>query len=209
MVGCGELQKPKEHAMTDYVSNFRKQRDILWNPDIRDKMAILTGANKEHQKEIPEEHQKQIVKNYVAMYFTLAAINWCHGMTLGMAWQKALEQMDAYIKSKTKIANHPMRKYLTEMHAIRRREMAKEIMTNPHANDKLSLNPETAAKWESFSTKHFQKNKNALNMLYKQYMPKQPINVQTNENSFKVAQEKMFTKMQQILLQQKMAQRAA
>lgn len=194
--------------MTDF-SKFQNEKNILSHPDIQQNMMILMGGGKEKEQELTQEQQKQITRNYIAMYFALGAVNWCQGTTLGVAWQKALNQMDSFVESKTKIANHPMSQYLAKIHAQHRREMSKAIMTSPYANYKLMISPELAKGWSDFATKHFQENKNALNGLYNKLMPNQKLEKQSENNPFKMAQDKMCNKMQSIWLQHKLNQYAA
>ncbi len=190
--------------MTDNFENFQNERNILLRPDVQNDMLILMGGQKEKTRDLTKEQQNQITKNYVAMYFSLAAVNWCQGTTLGIAWQKALEQMDSFIKAKIKVENHPMTKWLAKIHSRHHREMSKEIMTNQNANNKISMSPESAKKWSAFSAKHFEENKNSLNGLYNQLMPQQKVQQQSENNPFKMAIDKISKTMQTIMLQQKL-----
>lgn len=200
--------KTKECAMTDDFASFQNERDILLNPDVQDKMAILMGTKKENQPELTPEQQKQITKNYIAMFFSLGVIYWCNGATLGVAWQKALEQMDSFVKTKIKVVNHPMAKYLNKLHEKHRHDTSKEIMMNPNSNMKLDLPAKVAKQWADFATKHFQENKGALNNLYQQLMPQQQMAEESKKEPFKTAQEKTLKMMQQLMLQYQIRQRS-
>ena len=201
-------KKPKECAMANDFENFQNERQLL-NKDIQNKMAILMGAEPEKQVELTREQKKQITKNYIAMYYSLAWLNWCNGMSLGTAWQKALEQMDGFVVGKAKIANHPMIGFLKELHAKHRQKMAKEIMTSKYADIKLELDSQRYKDYVGNVVQSFEENKNALNDLYNQLMPKQKTAEHDAKQPFKMAQDKALQMMQQLLwIKRAMGQRS-
>ena len=180
-------------------------QDLNSNPNILDfqqKQMMMMGIQK-NQIKLSREEIKKIKQNYVGMFYALAAINWSQGMTLGMAWQKALRQMDAFVASKTKIQNHPMNQYLVKMHTEFRRDMSKTIMTNQYSEEKL--NPRLAKCFMAYGTKRVKETKGALNNLYQKYMPKQNVQQKTGINSFDIAKQNI----QRMLLQQMVYQHAA
>ena len=84
------------------------------NLELYQKKIMMMGGHIENQVKLSPEQIKQLKKDYSMMFIGLTSINWSKGVTLGTAWQKALEQMDGFIAAKTKIANHPINKYLIE-----------------------------------------------------------------------------------------------
>ena len=163
---------------------------------------MMGGALKVIQNKLSPMEIEKMKKDYVGMYYGLASINWGQGMTLGMAWQKALEQMDAFVASKAKIPNHPANSELIKYHNQFRRDMAKSIMTSDYTGEKL---PEHLKKsFLTYGTKRVKETKNALNDMYKKHMPKQEMQKTTNGKSFDIAKQKQL-----LLLQQMMNQRVA
>lgn len=184
--------------MANDFENFQNARQLL-NQDIQSKMAILMGIKPEKQIELTPEQKNQITKNYIAMYYSLAWINWCNGASLGTAWQKALEQMDGFVAGKIKVANHPMVGFLKELHVKHRQKMAKEIMTSKYADIKLELDSQRYKAYVGNIVQRFEENKNALNGLYNQLMPKQKTEEIDAKQPFKMAQDKALQMMQQLL----------
>lgn len=181
------------------ANDFEKFQNERVNQEIQNKMAILMGGKPEKQPQLTPEQKKQITKNYIAMFYSLGWVNWCNGASLGTAWQKALEQMDGFVAGKTKVANHPMAGFLKELHAGHRKNMSKEIMTSKYAEMKLNLEPQMVRVWIGSIVKHFEENKNALNGLYNQLMPKQKTETLNKEQPFKMAQNKTLQMIQQQL----------
>jgi hypothetical protein len=164
----------------------------------------MTQQLNTHKKTLNQKEIKQIKKDFLKMYFALTAINWAHKMTLGMARQKALEQMRAFVESKMKIQNHPLNKHLIQFHNEFRRNMSKHIMTSGYSEKKL--NPELAEKLIRFGTIKTKEAKSGINSLYQKYMPKQnakPIEIK------KFIFIKQNIKIQPMILQNMARQRAA
>lgn len=194
--------------MANDFENFQNARQLL-NQDIQSKMAILMGVKPEKQIELTPEQKNQITKNYIAMYYSLAWINWCNGASLGTAWQKALEQMDGFVAGKIKVANHPMVGFLKELHVKHRQKMSKEIMTSEFADVKLNLDSQRYKVYMGNVAQHFEESKNALNGLYNQLMPKQKTEKIDNTQPFKMVQTKALQMMQQLLwLKRSLGQRS-
>lgn len=158
-------------------------------------------------KKISTDEIKKIKENYIGMYYGLVSVNWGRGMTLGMAWQKGLEQMDGFIAGKTKMLNHPLNKEILKIHSEFRRDMAKEIMSSEYANEKLE--PALAKSFIEYGTKRVKETKDYLNGMYQKYMPEKTDAKQSNTKSFDVAKQKTQQLMQQLIAQQFLKQRAA
>lgn len=181
---------------------------LFQNPEIQQKMLILAGHKIEPAKELSAEIKKQIQKDYTAMFYSIAAINWCRGGTLGMAWQKGLEQMNSFVLTKMQQPNNPVGKYLSQFHNEFKKDMAKDIMTGQHSGDKLELAPEFIKDWIEYATNKFKEKMSHLNGLYKQYVSdKQVDNAKTK--SFENGKQNAMNLMQQMLIQQMLRGRAA
>jgi len=178
------------------------------NSEFQKKQFMLMGGEmKNINNKLSAEEIKQITKNYRDMYFALTSINWGMGMTLGMAWQKALEQMDSFVAAKTKVENHPMNAELTKIHREFRRNMAKHIMTSEYAEEKLDEHHKKM--FISYGEKMCVKSKKVLNDIYQKHMPKMEITKQPIGFKFQLAQQKTQNIIQQMILQQQIGERAA
>ena len=179
----------------------------LQNMKFRQKQIVMMGGgiNQQTKKLSPAEIE-QMKKNYVAMYFGFTSINWGMGKTLGMSWQKALEQMDGYVMSKVKIPNHPANAELIKFHTEFRRDMAKFIMTNPYTNVKLKEHHKKL--FLDYGTKRVKESKNTLDKIYEQHMPSMDVKSQSKDNKFDVANRNLQQVIQSMLLQNEY-QRAA
>jgi len=185
------------------------KENFLMNPEIQQSMAMLMGGDKKETKQLSEEQKKQIIKKYVNMFYSLAAINWCNGTTLGVAWQKALNQMDEFVKSKTKVLNHPMNPYLVAVHAKYKRHISETLLTNKHVNEKLNMSKELKEEWKRFASANVGKDMEFFNNLHKEFMPEQNITKLPVAEPFKKAQDKALSKMQQLIFLQQMRERRA
>lgn len=177
------------------------------NLELRQQQMMMFGAGEKHKVKLNEQEIKQVHKNYVGMYYGFVSINWSQGMTLGMAWQKALQQMDAFVETKTKVQNNPLNEHLIKIHSEFRRNMSKNIMTSENANCKL--NPKFKQSFADYGMNSLKKNKSALDNLHKKYMPQNSIDKTQTTESLKNATQKTQELMQQLMLQQMIKSRAA
>ena len=158
-----------------------QENNLSPNELLKKRNLMLNACVESEQQKLSKEEIAKIKKDYVGMYFALTSINWGQGMTLGMAWQKALTQMDAFIESKMKIANHPANIELLKYHTERRRLMAETAMKSEYANEKL-----TECQRKVFfkdGEEILSASKKSLDSTYEKHMPKQkesknPVNVQ-------------------------------
>ena len=199
--------------MSEYLNynDFIKSQNrngIFSHPDVQQKILMLMGKEKNKKLELTKDEEKNIVSSYVKMYVALAVVRWCRGETLGVARQKAFEQMNNFVKSKTNVA-HPMNKYLLGINGQVHREMAQINMTDKNSDKKIEINSSLAQKWSVEITKVFQEHLKNLNEMYKKYMPEKDIKKMPATKSFEAAKQKAQQLMQQILLLQKTNQRAA
>ena len=173
----------------------------LQNMEFRQKQIVMMGGgiNQQTKKLSPAEIE-QMKKNYVAMYYGFVSINWGMGKTLGVSWQKALEQMDGFVMSKTKIPNHPGNTELVKFHKEFRRDMAKSIMMNPYSSKKL--NEVFKKSFVEYGTKRVKESKAVLDEMYKRYMPVTNVKPSSNDiRSFDVANRILRQRVQNMFLQ--------
>ena len=169
----------------------------------RKQFIMMGGPLKVVQNKLSHAETEKMKKDYVGMYYGLTSINWGHSMTLGMAWQKALEQMDAFVASKVKIQNHLVNTELMKYHTEFRRNMAKNIMTSKYADEKL---PERLKKsFVDYGTKWVKETKGALDKMYKAHMPKQEAPKAPNIKTFDIVKQKTLQLMQQQMITQRAA----
>ncbi len=177
--------------------------------ELQQKQFIMIGGTIENQKKLSPEEIKQIRKNYREMYYGLTSLNWSKGMTLGMAWQKALEQIESFIVGKTKKANHPVNECLIKIHTRFKKEMSRHIMNRAGKESESKLSPRLMKIFAEDGIKMTQKGKDVLNQFYQKYMPQQNISDKQSVHKFEIVKQKAQQLMQQIMLQQKTMQRAA
>ena len=200
--GADWTKKPKERAMTEILQ--KNQIDFEFQ---QKQFLMMGGSIKTVKEKLSQAEIEKMKKNYVGMYYALTSINWGQGMTLGMAWQKALEQMDAFVASKVKIRNHPANQELLNYHKEFRRHQSKFIMTNEYADMKLTENLKKP--FLDYGTKRLNETKSALDEMYKAHMPEQQLQTAPVAKQFDIAKNKTQQLMQQILIQQMTNQRAA
>lgn len=152
-----------------YSSEFSNEQ-ILSHPDVKQRTLMMHGETKDKKLELTKEQEQQIARNFSIMFYELTTIHWCNGATLGRAWQKALEQMSSFVKTKSNLG-HPMNKYLHALDNQYRREISERIMTSEYSDSKIEMNPELAKKWSDIATKRFQGCLKNMNDMYKEYMP--------------------------------------
>lgn len=183
-------------------------RNNVQNFDLQQKQIMMMGGivDKKQNKLSPETI-RQIQKDYVKMYYGFVSINWGMGKTLGVSWQKALEQMDGYVASKLKVGNHPLNSELIKMHREFRRDMAKAIMTNPYTDEKLK--EQYKKSFLDYGTKCVKESKKSLDNMYIAHMPKQSEKQQIASVKFNFATQRTQQMLQQMLMYQRINQRAA
>lgn len=158
--------------MMNNTENVDNGINIFSKPEIQQQMAVLMCGKQQEKQDLTTQQKEAITQSYMEMYFALAAFNWGGGMTLGVAWQKALEQMHAFVSSKAKTVSNPVNKYLVGVHAQHRRDMSERMMFSPNAEDKLNLNKQDTMMWNAVSLKKFQNSKAVLTDIHKQFEPK-------------------------------------
>ena len=141
------------------------------------------------------------------MYFAFTSINWANGMTLGMAWQKALEQMESFVKTKANNSNNPVSNELIKIHTEFRRYQSKFIMTSEYVDDRLA--ERLKKPFMDYGNQQLKKYKSAMDNIYQMHMPTTEITKQTKTHDFGIGMQNTQQILQQLLLQQQLKQRAA
>lgn len=200
--GLESAGKPKEFAMTQMLNANQINLELQ-----QKQLMMMGGLVKNIQNKLSRPEIEKMKQNYVGMYYAFVSVNWGQGMTLGMAWQKALEQMDAFVASKAKVQNHPANQDLIKYHNEFRRDMAKSIMTSEYTDEKLEERLKKS--FLSYGMKRLKETKKSLDDIYDAHMPKQELQKIPVNKSFDVAKQKTMQLMQKFFLQQMMHQRAA
>lgn len=186
--------------MNRYLSDFERNK-ILSNPDVKQHILMINGDKKDPKLELTKEQETQIAVNFGKMFSGLVVVNWCRGLNLGMAKQKALEQMSAYVKSKSN-PEHPMNKYLHALDNQYRREVSENIMKSEHSDATLTVGSEWVKQWEKLATDDFNISMQQMNQMHKEFMPQKTPEKQFGAKSFEEAKDKAHQKMLLILQQQ-------
>jgi len=186
--------------MSRYLSDFERNK-ILSNPNVKQRILMINGDKKDSKLELTKEQQKQISVNFSKMFSGLVVVNWCRGLKLGVARQKALEQMSAYVKSKLN-PEHPMNKYLHALDNQYRRDISEVNMEDEFADDTLPVKADWVKEWEKLATDDFNISMQKINQMYKEFMPQKTPEKQFGAKSFEEAKEKAHKKMLMILQMQ-------
>ena len=171
--------------------------------ELQQKQFIMIGGMLDQQKKLTPQEIKQLEQDYITLYFGLVSLNWAHGMTLGMAWQKALEQTGAFITGKTKNKNHPVNEHLTKIHNRFKQDQSKHIMECVGKESELKLSKDLVKFFEKTGVEMVQKGKDAVNKIYEKYKPEQ--NIQDKSIKFNIAKQKTQQIMQQFMSNQRAA----
>lgn len=172
------------------------------NLTLQQKQIIMMGGNIKTEQKLSQQEIENIKKDYSRMYYAFTSINWAHGMTLGMAWQKALEQMQSFVAIKSENANHPMTNELIKIHREFHHDMAKRIMTSEYTGDKLSENHKKS--FLDYGQKQFKKSKESLDAVYKKYMPTKEITKESKIIKLEIGKQRAQQILHQMLLQQQL-----
>ena len=171
-------------------------------------IMMMGGVLNTEQKKLSPETIQQMKKDYIKMYYAFTSINWGMGKTLGVSWQKALEQMDGFVAAKAKIPGHPANTELLKIHQEFRRDLARAIMNNPYVTEKLA--ERLKKNFIDYGTEAFKQAKSAFDNVYKQYMPNTKLdNAISATKPFGISNQQTQQLVQQILMQQMARQRAA
>ena len=205
MVGGEHTGKPKEFAMMQTLDTNIKNKQNL---NLQQKRFIMIGGEFEQKiKQLSPQDSKNLQKYYKLMYAGFVSLNWSKGCKLGVAWQKAIEQMNAFVQSKTKIKNHPISKELKKIHDEFRKKISEYIMTNRKYAE-TTVSGAEANNFAEFGKFFMKKSVKPLNDMYKKYMPEQIIKETPMSKSFDFAkknvQQLMNTEKQKLLMLRKM-----
>ena len=181
----------------------------LQTAEFQQKQIIMMGGDiqKNQIKQITQQETDKLKKDLIGMYYGFTSINWGYGMTLGMAWQKSLEQMDGFVMSKLKIVNHSVNIHLLKFYKEFRRDMAKSIMTSKYADEKLSLRLQKD--FINYGQKRVKETKIDIDKTYQKYMPEKEIKQLPVTVKFGLVQKRAEQMTLQLVMQQRMKQFAA
>lgn len=171
--------------------------------ELQQKQFIMVGGMFDQQKKLIPQEIKQLEQDYTTLYFGLVSLNWSRGMTLGMAWQKALEQTGAFITGKTKNGNHPVNEHLMKIHNRFKQDQSKHIMKCAGKESELKLSKDLAKFFEKIGVEMVQKGKSAINKIYEKYKSEQTI--QNKSKKFDIAKQKTQQIIQLFMLNQRVA----
>lgn len=163
-----EPNKTKGDTMTQTLYTEQQLAQLKQN-----KFIMMGGITS--QKDLSMAEIKKLESDYRDMYYGLTSIHWSKGVTLGMAWQHALGQMESYIMSKAKVVNNPVFVKLLEFHKTFKKDMSKHIMKCQGRESETKLTPELRELFAKDGTEMTQKGKDALNQTYQKFMPQQKI----------------------------------
>lgn len=111
--------------------------------------------------------KQQINTVYTKLFLGLVASNYANGKnTLGIARQRALEQLDGYIDTKTDKTN-PIISYMSEIHAGAKKHWARENMLDKNANN--ILEPQMLQQYKEYGAKETKQALTQLNDFIEQH----------------------------------------
>ncbi|MBQ7409349.1 MAG: hypothetical protein IJV03_02175 [Alphaproteobacteria bacterium] len=162
---------------------------------------ILMHGGRTQKNQLSQETIKQIKKDYYDMFIGFTSVNWSKpGTKLGTAWQKALNQMATYIKTKSNVQNNPVYECLVDIHKKFSKRISEHIM-KCRGRESETVLPESLHKQFAQDEKMITKGKSALDSVFTQYMPKQ----QTQEKPKMASQDIRKILLQEYLARQRVA----
>ena len=167
----------------------------------RNQILMHGGSLRQYKKQLSKETIEQIKKDYYKMFFGFTSVNWSKpGTKLGTAWQKALEQMKSYVKTKSNFPNNPVYECLVDIHKKFSKRISEHIM-KCQGRESETILPERLRNQFAQDEKMIAKGKSALDNVYTQYMPKQ----QTQEKPKMIPQDIRKMLLQEYLSRQRVA----
>ena len=159
---------------------------------ILQKQMLVHGAILQPKQKLSEAVIKQIKSHYYDMFIGFTSINWSKpGTKLGSAWQKALSQMDSYIKTKAKVLNNPVYEQLVKYHAVFVKRQSEHIMKCQGRESETVLTKDLQKIFAADGTKMARDGKMALDNIYQQYTPKQPVKELPGGKKFEIIKQKI------------------
>lgn len=150
------------------MANNDKSNIFFQQPIIQEQLRILTADEK--GKQISKEDKEKLAKNFSVMFFAVSAINWANGMTLGQAWQKSLEHLETFVKTRENIDN-PVYGYLRGLMSMYRAKWSETIMKSPNSNKKLELPEKYKEQWLKTANKEYSNSFTEISTIYNKYEP--------------------------------------
>lgn len=134
-----------------------------------------------------KQDNKKLDYALAELFFGLSRANLTRSKNLGMARQKALEQIESFLKSKN--PNNPTVKYLYQKYMENKSKWARAIMNSAKSADAIKLPPESQKKNEVLGAKWVNEALGKLNKKIKESEPR--------TNTYAHGQEVMKSKMGQ------------
>lgn len=135
---------------------------ILVAPELQEQVRLNVKSK------LPKHIQTQLSKAYFQLYFGLSCINWQNkNVRLGQAWQKALTQIDTFVKSRKN--NGPAKMFLQEINKNHLRTWPKNIMTSPDNETTLQCDENTHLRWKKYSTSQIKSAIATINLILVQF----------------------------------------
>ncbi len=179
---------PKEAAMTQQIKN---------TPEFKKNIHAVLGLTS--VKQLTNEQKKKIKQNLHKMYVGLVFANWasCENTKLGTAKQKALEQIESFVKTMSDDKQKNAVAYeIAQQFAQLKKFASKQIMQS--STSELTLDKDVLSPYKAFGEKMTHDNMRTLREMFKQEQEK----VKENNNTV----EKQAKPNQAVLLQFLMAQ---
>ena len=117
--------------------------------------------------ELNKQDKEQIRQSFIKIYNSLATLNYCKGGTIGRAQQKALDQMSAFVRNKTKTDN-PFNEYLKQLDSDNRKTMSEYIMKSRFSDDVFN-DAVAAQRWGKMANTELKFSLGNFNKVYKKY----------------------------------------
>ncbi len=185
--------------MTQTLNSDAQKNELL------QKQFLMMGGMLDQQKKLTPQEIKKIEQDYRTMYFGLTSLNWSQGMTLGMAWQKALEQMWSFIGGKTKNGNQLVNEHLVKIHTRFKQDQSKHIMECTGKESETKLSKEMAKFFQNGGAEMVQKGKEVIDKVYEKYHTEQNVQKNSDGKKFEIAKYNVQKIVQQMLMRQRNA----
>jgi hypothetical protein len=127
-------------------------------------------SNQNLQKSLSEVDQNKLNYALAELFFGLSRSNWVQGCKLGTARQKALEQIESFLKSKD--PNNPVVKYLYKTYMENRARWAKAIVTSQKSEKTMDCPRENMNKSAAWGAKWVKSAMGELNARIEEFGPK-------------------------------------
>ena len=133
--------------------------------ELQENFAIKLDSN--IAKHVDEFDRKIIANAYLKLFSGFARLNWTNNYSLGRAWQTALMQCDAFIKTKNN--KTPAEKYLKNVFAAHKPYWSRVIMTHKNRDNVIDQNSPHAKQIREHGQKMIRDAIDTVNMILARY----------------------------------------